>query len=223
MAPDEARKAVTDWPILFSAPMIRALLGGRKSQTRRLAWGEKWVKSILDVAPERIMRMTTQGAAIKVPTIWQKANPGDRLWVRETFARRADGLTAYRAGPHPWDVKHDICRWRPSIHMFRWMSRLTLVVTDVRTEQLLDISEDDARAEGFEDGKLDDGWAEPRPIADMPGWEIQAGDTLCSAAGMFQHTWSKLHPDWDGYSSPEVVALTFTTHQMNINAMGEAA
>jgi hypothetical protein len=85
---------------------------------------------------------------------------GDRLWVRETWARDdEDGQMIYRA-----DAGHNIdanvweqgrmegvprCRWRPSIHMPRWASRITLEVTDVRVERLQDISEADALAEGI--------------------------------------------------------------------------
>jgi len=246
---------MTDRPILFSAPMVRALLEGRKTQTRRLAWKDApmpddQIGAAMNDAP------SAEKFTIEKPTLWQKAKPGDRLWVRETWAhyqtinyvRRSggrtfsevsDGLALYRADGHSTiqDAREHIRlmsgldleaveiygdRWRPSIHMPRWASRLTLVVTETRVERLLDISEDDARAEGFEDGTLNDGWAEPRPITDCPGWAIQAGDTLCSAAGMFLLTWSKLHTDWDGYSSPDVVALSFAVHQKNIDAMGHA-
>ncbi len=121
--------------ILFSAPMVRALLSGAKTQTRRL-------------------------------THWRPqcpyGFPGDRLWVRETWAHDADSLEDLRAmvedivggsdcGPYyRADGVHENSglRWRPSIHMPRWCSRITLEITDVRVQQLQDITEDDARAEG---------------------------------------------------------------------------
>ncbi len=178
---------MTDRPILFSAPMILALLDGRKSQTRRLAWQKPQVAIQVGDGPVE---------PVLVPTLWQKAKPGDRLWVRETYARRADGLIAYRAGPHPWDVKHDICRWRPSIHMFRWASRLTLVVTEVRVQRLQDISHNDVTAEGASN------------VVDHENWWPRRWDILHGAGA------------WD--ENPEVVALTFTVHQCNIDSMGEA-
>jgi hypothetical protein len=183
---------VTDYPIIFSAPMVRALLDGRKTQTRRLAW-----------------RLTThRGRYCEAPTIWQKVKPGDRLYVRERFSY--DRLDIDRNGmAPPWywadgnPERGDWTKPKPSIHMPRWASRLTLGVTEKRQDPLLDISEKDAQAESFQ----------PEDI----------GDSFASAAGVFQIYWSEIHPDWDGVSSPEVVALTFTVHQLNIDSMEAAA
>jgi hypothetical protein len=106
-------------PIMFSGPMVRALLAARKTQTRRLA-----------TSPLR------------------KCQPGDRLWVRETHATTATGDVEYRADFHEgsWQQSGP---WRPSIHMPRRACRLTLRVTEVRFQRLHDISEEDARAEGI--------------------------------------------------------------------------
>ena len=98
--------------------------------------------------------------------------PGDRLWVRETFQRFTDdGEILYKADPAGFEamneLKRDECleaRWRPSIHMPRWASRILLEITAVRVERLQDISEADARAEGVTDGGcLNCG--EPEPCA----------------------------------------------------------
>lgn len=158
------------------------------------------------------------------PTIWQKVRPGGRLWVRETWSDHWATLSTethceYKATASglrkSWKV------WRPSIHMSRWASRITLEVTATKLEGLQDISEEDAQAEGFSDGRLDDGFG-PRPFSDT-GLTIESPGTLVSAGGAFQMAWAKLHPDWDGYSSPEVVALTFTVHHQNIDSMEAAA
>jgi hypothetical protein len=122
-------------PILFNDAMVRAILDGRKFQTRRLANGPTFPSSIP----------------------WQ---PGDVLWVRECFWVRQWGNTFdgigvdYRAGGPPLHLGSrpenvgKMCCWRPSIHMPRWACRLFLDVTRVRCERLQDISEADAIAEG---------------------------------------------------------------------------
>lgn len=169
-------------PILFSAPMVCALLDGRKTQTRR----------VVRPQPERVTEHM-QGR-VRVPEGWSwkdlyvsdespspfAANmdhycpygaPGDRLWVRETWfpdppidgswdgdiqwngcGRPIGGVPeAYRSPAH---CIYAATRpgvelaWRPSIHMPRWASRITLEVTDVRVERLQDLSDDDAIAEG---------------------------------------------------------------------------
>src|SRR5690606_14173331 len=123
-------------PIIFSAPMVRAILEGRKTQTRRPAWQAPRVFIQTDGEPPE---------PILVPTVWQKTEPGDLLWVRETWAESAHG-PVYKADVLGADT--DGWGWRPSIHMPRWASRITLEVTDVRLQRLQEISEEDARAEG---------------------------------------------------------------------------
>ena len=231
---------MTDAPVLFSGPMVRALLEGRKSQTRRLAWHDAEL-GVQDHASEQLEDMelrgwdaVPEGSGFRVykPTRWKKihdrfqAGEPVRLWVKEAVWLRdigSFGRTKHEAIYKATDeekarsvFRQDAIRWRPSP---RWASRLTLVVTGAKIERLLDISEEDARAEGFADGSLNDGWPGPRQIPDAPGWTMQAHDTLCSAVGMFQIAWSELHPDWDGYSSPWVVALTFRVVKQNIDDM----
>lgn len=135
-------------PILFSAPMVCAILEGRKTQTRRVA-----------KAPEDA-RHDRGGLAWYSPMqgqdtgIYPKYQPGDRLWVRETWTNDPEGGFAYRATVDPnWlDLYSKGLSWRPSIHMPRWASRITLEVESVRVERLQDISEADARAEGVNKG-----------------------------------------------------------------------
>lgn len=181
-------------PILFSAPMVRAILEGRKTQTRRKVFN----------------RRTTDYQSIEerddgTPWPWRETEdaqdhwypcpygqPGDRLWVRETWRIGAwddNGALCidYFDGPrkewveipeasdpqssiywrlveqssddaakiygnqdrYEWEPGKSPCRWRPSIHMPRWASRILLEVTGVRVERLADISKDDAMAEGI--------------------------------------------------------------------------
>lgn len=135
-------------PILMCGEMVRATLEGRKTHTRR-AMTNKYhdIAVALDVLDDA---ETLKWAATFCPY----GQPGDRLWVKETFheyaygdPREPDGIkrnqVVYKADEEDWDVK-----WRPSIFMPRWASRILLEITDIRVERLQDISEDGAIAEG---------------------------------------------------------------------------
>lgn len=151
-------------PILFSAPMVRALLDGSKTQTRRIAKG---VATVHSITGEPLAGCDSEGPRVQCPF----GQPGDLLWVREThaFDPPDDGSWNYTqwsgCAPSPWreipkrfwNPEHVIhaaswagseITWRPSIHMPRWASRITLRITDVRVERLQDISGDDCIAEG---------------------------------------------------------------------------
>lgn len=161
-------------PILFSGPMVRALLDGSKTQTRRV------VKPQPQNDPAKhhpiepysngrggwnwVLQATGHGTGDPFPCPY--GQPGDRLWVREAFSgpwcmEAQDGRAA--APPSKWARESSIWYWadgepthgdwtrpRPSIHMPRWASRIMLEVTGVRVERLREISEADAMAEGIE-------------------------------------------------------------------------
>jgi hypothetical protein len=162
---------VKERPILFSGPMVRALLDGSKTQTRRIVklphnnrlgvWeptkfgGPEGGRTAAgDIVPEQgAIWHTRTGDCLSC----SHGQPGDRLWVRETFAhmyrgnaapetRRAEDVV-YRADGFTPD-EYVYGSWKPSIHMPRWASRITLEVTGVRVERLQDISIRDAVAEG---------------------------------------------------------------------------
>lgn len=148
-------------PILFSAPMVRAILDGRKTQTRRICKGQRELSCAQDFRVDQC----------------PYGQPGDRLWVREGFkpiasgevkdgygevryghAYRADAATIWAARP---TIIHDLTGqpatgpmqfqerpWKSPIHMPRSASRITLEVTGVRVERLQQISQEDAIAEG---------------------------------------------------------------------------
>lgn len=144
-------------PILFSAPMVRAILEGRKTQTRRVVKPQPdWV---LNGSPYRFnakesrRNQDRQYDEILDPYGYR----GDRLWVRETWCEESaatgcpdDGGTLYRATDTGWDEEGTGLRWRPSIFMPRSRSRITLEVMAVRVERLCEISAGDAAAEGVE-------------------------------------------------------------------------
>lgn len=133
-------------PILFSAPMVRAILAGTKTMTRRIVKGAP-----VYVDPEPKYEPGTwgftggsypeSGRVVRCPY----GVPGDRLWVRETWGPLAGGVT-YRATANT--ESHDGNRWTPAIHMPRWASRISLEVTAVRVERLQAITPSDAIAEG---------------------------------------------------------------------------
>jgi hypothetical protein len=148
--------AIKERPILFSAPMVRALLDGSKTQTRRL------LKSNCQAIGERDDGSLWPWSEHpdSAADHWHACpygQPGDRLWVRETWAPHPDfprsaGRTVYRADP---ECEHDVARWHPSIHMFRRDSRILLEIVSVRVERLNDCSNGDARAEGAVANKFD--------------------------------------------------------------------
>lgn len=158
-----------DRPILFNAPMVRALLDGSKTQTRRICKTRKDRHFGCDIAPHEIAGEVNAGNYTNCPY----GQPGDRLWVRETFAAHFmyDDLPPTMARSQREDLRptdnrwfaaegdgspsqiltppHGLRgKWRPSIHMPRWASRFTLEITSVRVERLQDISASDAIAEG---------------------------------------------------------------------------
>lgn len=140
-------------PILFSGQMVRAILDGRKTQTRRV------VKPPAPFAPGDDILVEWATGQIKCPY----GQPGDLLWVRETWAANRifdDSSPRIVGNDHHgiwWKADHSSYRplnakpgrWRPSIHMPRWASRITLEVTGVQVEQLQEITTEDALAEGI--------------------------------------------------------------------------
>jgi hypothetical protein len=158
-------------PIMFSGAMVRSIIDGRKTQTRRVMriqptvvrhWanvetnGVRWTWPNGDEAtyadrPDVIASYTERDFWKHCPY----GQPGDRLWVRETWGKLDMGSACHRADDESATPADG--RWRPSIHMPRWASRLTLEVTDVRVQRLREISEEDARAEGVD-----------APTPDMP-------------------------------------------------------
>jgi len=157
---------MSEKPIPFSAPMVRAILNSSKTQTRRVVRPQPDTRPGMNCT--RLIFKDRKGAplldeALEAPepvyrSLCPYGQPGDRLWVREAFA----GSIAYERHGYPlkewgnkiWYIADGEPRsgqWtlpRPSIHMPRALSRITLEVTGVRVERLQDISEDDARAEG---------------------------------------------------------------------------
>lgn len=164
--------------ILFTAPMVRAILAGTKTQTRRIAKAPKgWVLDgalhiDFGVSVLKCSRNVGDESETEIEKKLVRAPHGPvgrRLWVRETVGvlpEYPDALTMpeYEGGHDPhrllyradeprklvghYGIDWSKRRWRPAIHMPRWASRITLEVTRVRLERVQSITEDDARAEG---------------------------------------------------------------------------
>ena len=134
--------------MIFNGEMVRAILDGRKTQTRRPVKFPVHDKNLgCELAGNELAGELSAGNYLNSAF----GKPGDRIWVRETW-NKYGGLLTYRAD-HDWidDMrKETVCtaKWVPSIHMPRWASRILLEITSVRVERLNAISEEDAQREG---------------------------------------------------------------------------
>ena len=160
--------------IIFSSPMVRAIIEGRKTQTRRIVKAERlheeygkpvWDKAWVDGPSNYVyLHVPFDGCGVDgMATTHRHYCPhpvGTRLWVRETWLEfpwvGSDGkenlYAAYRATDEHTYPRHPSDRWRPSIHMPRKYSRITLEVTDVRVQRIQSITPDDCANEGIEGG-----------------------------------------------------------------------
>ena len=193
---------MTERGMIFNGEMVRAILDGRKTQTRRIIKdctvgrdpiskfiqiGKKFIGCYPEDVPELIRECCPYGV------------PGDRIWVRETWAEAgasAPDLKLYRANYPSHVPTHyenvppaEDVRWTPSIHMPRWASRILLEITDVRVEQLKSISEEEARSEGV--AQLREGFWKHY----QPGWTQHQ----LSARGSFTTLWESIYGfgEWD--------------------------
>lgn len=235
-----------DIPIIFSAPMVRALLDGHKTMTRRLLYTERKLrKPGIIPAAATMMSVIRNGAQVALwPPVgstpehyftlsgWEKVEPGDRLYVRENFS----GEHCWQdipPGGWGWDsspmqrptnfwywadgnpTNGDWTKPLPSIHMPRWATRLTLIVTAVKIEPLGQITSADARAEGVQHTPLQPPGENHEYFIPLGNGELMTGWT---ARDTFANLWSYLHGGASWGTSPEVVAITFRVVKANIDA-----
>ena len=184
---------MADRGILFSAPMVRALLDGRKTQTRRLLKPqppEGLDGGFLHVEGDARPRVTHGRVILKDKFPFAT---GDRLWVCEAFSfgTRPYPDMLYRADGGNYDLK-----WSSPIHMPRWASRLTLTVTDVRVQRLQEISQEDAEAEG-----------------------VQCDMSPRSFVEHYHTLWDSLHdkPGERWEDNPWICAISFSARKGNID------
>lgn len=175
---------VSEKPIIFSDPMVQAILDGRKSQTRRII---KWQASSQSLTPiQRVFDPIAGMFGMDIQVGSHEPNlermslacpygmPGDALWVREAWgihSRHTDEIPPQKRSelPRPLDIDRTKwahhyradgnleSAWYPSIHMPRWASRITLEIVDVRVERLQDISDENIYAEGLDYAKGSEG------------------------------------------------------------------
>lgn len=188
-------------PIIFSTPMVQAILAGRKTMTRRVMKKPpcKEADRFIKIGIFAHYKPTARFGNEKANAVCDRDIPyavGDTLWVRETWCEFPKGVYHYMADSGAVRDEHfhqltDI-KWRPSIFMPHEAARIFLRVTDVRAERLLDISEDDAIAEGCRGTTLD-------------------GVPFISARGSFHALWDNLNAKrgygWD--TNPWVWVISF--------------
>ena len=227
---------MTDRPILFSGSMVRAILDGRKSQTRRVLKPQPIIQPLCSEELEDIELRGWVAIPSDDDFAVIKKTPyavGDRLYVRENHFAFGHWITTdeltktgklkrkfVRDYSVPVLYENPTCKlcdrnvdnvkgwyFRPGIHHERCDSRLTLPVTDVRVQRLQEISETDAMAEG------------------CLGYVSDCGDFADTPCDDFRVLWDSLNADcgfgWD--VNPWVSANTFTVHKCNIDRMGLAA
>lgn len=232
---------MADKPIPFSGPMVRALMAGTKTQTRRYLDGWTDIEAPAMVDDGKVIAFDERDQ----PYRWPRTHAvGDRLWVREswnwTFIKDlapgetlgrtldecceanggfacpvGDGIVyeATNAHEHP---EHGKARWRPSTNLPRYASRITLTVTDVRVQRLQDISEVDAVAEGARLALDDRFLGGPLVQTDTP-------NVFATPRNWYRDLWDSINGagSWD--ANPWVAAYTFTVAMGNIDQIGGAA
>ncbi|MEP6457302.1 morphogenetic protein [Citrobacter freundii] len=204
--------------MIFNGEMVLARLDGRKTQTRRpvkLPHTDR--DAMCELSGNELAGELSAGNYRNSP----HGKPGDRIWVRETFqgplfdfdlmdsyckdptpferpefcVYKADGAPA----PEFYDADDELhCRWRPSIHMPRWASRILLEITDVRVERLNAISQEDAQAEGMELT----GW---RPTYSDP----DSGGEVMTPYDNFAELWSSIYGDESWKANGWVWVISF--------------
>lgn len=191
--------------MIFNAEMVRALLNGSKTQTRRPI---KWRQTRSTEIGEREdgSKWPWSEDVERACDYWHPCpfgDVGDRIWVRETWARynivQQGHDMAYRATtPEDWPEEG---RWRPSIHMPRWASRILLEITDVRVDRLNSISEEDATAEGITlAGNL---------LPDYPGSYLTPKGDFATAQVAFQRLWESIYGEENWQANPWVWVIEF--------------
>ena len=146
-------------PILFSTPMVQAILAGRKTQTRRIARISTQFYDCVEPHKDFANEFVPYIDGEPCPSFTGPWMVGMNLWVRETFATSIEDSPAVRKALESGGLDHALykadgenlpgVKWTPSIFMPRWASRITLEITSVRVERLHDIDHDDATAEGW--------------------------------------------------------------------------
>lgn len=219
-------------PILFNDAMIRALLNGTKTQTRRIMKPQLpgFVTEVLCYPSNKKdwwpPHPQTGEPWLKYERICPYGRSGDLLWVREAFQPLLEDGCDFRSSD--WETGHGYAlgyvatdgvvdyldqndnitsRCKPSIHMPRWASRLTLRITDVRVQRLQEISEADARAEGGPPS---------HPSIDRVSKDLGFTDFPRS---WFAQLWDSINGDGAWNANPFVWAISFDVIRANVDTV----
>lgn len=212
-------------PIIFSAPLIPRILDGSKTMTRRIVKPQPWSVPYCDPYGNHDEAIFWRYGEVKedwpYPRFCPYGVPGDRLWVRETFQdycpiwsggwcghgtregiEKEHGVWYGAGAPHRGPLPADPpLKWKPSIHMPRWASRITLEIVSVRVERVQEITEEDAKAEGahlatwfIPKGKEND-YEHHRDISGLPGYPSERP----AYKNGFANLWESIHGEgsWD--------------------------
>jgi hypothetical protein len=230
---------MADRPILFAAPMVRALLEGRKTQTRRIFKAIEQQPNGLWHIFGGMVGVSEEDVPMHAPD-YVRIQPGDRLYVREHWRTdfSLDDVAPRDLDPtkHEYPNKKGYCRdgtffvtyeadnpallngrHRQAMHMPRWLSRLTLIVDGVKVERLQDISEADAIAEGI--FRLE----RKARIGGGPLYGLGEGEGHDTAIGAYNRLWRDINGDGSWAGNPWVVAYTFRVMKGNIDQIGGAS
>lgn len=235
---------MADIPMLFSASMVRANIEGRKTNTRRGLVRLRRFGKITEFGPSNTpgydwhfrdsgLRWHDLHHDELLPLL--KAKVGDRIWVKEawrvhgwatdvaTIMYRASENQSYTEMTKQFPVagRKYIAptpnqRWRSSLHMPRWISRLTLTVTDVAVERLQNISEADAIAEGIKRHKS--GWT-PYSTAFYDGDGVTPANYHSDPRESYRQLWNKINGFGAWEANPWVVVYRYTVERRNIDAV----
>lgn len=192
---------MSDKPIFFNGPMVRALLEGRKTQTRRIIKPQPY-----SVNDTHWNRSGCVGGQIMLNEDFLASCPygqtGGVLWVRENcqYGNQLEGCneTVLYAADYDREVSW---RWKPSIHMHRWANRITLEIKDIRVERLQDINDEDAQAEA----------------ADRITPPDCSGDRVDFYRPAFATLWEKINGPDSWKLNPWVWVVSFDVHPINID------
>ena len=219
-------------PILFSGPMVRALLDGSKTQTRRVMKPQLIYGTVAGLFNSWYLPLSEGGGTLypngkeKILGTCPYGQPGDRLWVREAFdflpsggldqpqaceiVYWATGSIEPRSAPHDYNpMIYGHQKVRPSIHMPRWASRITLEITSVRVERLQDISEADAMAEGIVECPIPADDEGPRRIGYMVGPDDGKSGLSVTPIQAYRDLWESINGPDSWTTNPWVWVVEF--------------
>lgn len=200
-------------PIIFNGEMVRAILAGRKTQTRRIV--DRDISNCFDLERDgslEIMEIENAYGDFDNIVDYAPYQVGDHLWVRETFipitlgplatdpaalykcdndykhvdgSKIPNGTIVYKS-----TIPNELIKWTPSIHMPRWASRITLEITGVRLERLQEITFEDVEKEGLNVA---------RNLPAFPVYKEEANNIAgCVSKSMFKELWQSIYADKPG-------------------------